>query len=190
MSNTTHVVCKPRSFVYPGPDLRFPPVHALSMASRVAVSGRADTRGTEYAVLADGSAMIAAHLKPAGDIPFTDPVAVAAMFLETPYLWGGRSGFGIDCSGLVQIALAMTGRRAPRDSDQQAAGLGHAVDPASDGLRRGDLVFWKGHVGFLEDEHTLLHASGGTMTVTREPLAAAIDRIARLYGPPTGYRRP
>lgn len=185
----THVVCKLRSFVYPGPDLRFPPVHSLSMASRVEVSGRADTRGTDYAVLADGSAMIAAHLKPADNTPFTDPVAVAAMFLETPYLWGGRSGFGIDCSGLVQLALAMTGRKAPRDSDQQAAGLGDAIDPSVDGLRRGDLVFWKGHVGFLEDEHTLLHASGGTMTVTREPLAAAVDRIARLYGPPTGYRR-
>ncbi|MEQ8480617.1 MAG: C40 family peptidase [Hoeflea sp.] len=186
----THLVCKPRSFVYPGPDLRFPPVHALSMASRVEVSGRTDTRGTEYAVLADGSAMIAAHLMPVESAPFADPLAVAAMFLETPYLWGGRSGFGIDCSGLVQMALAMTGRKAPRDSDQQAAGLGYAIDPLVDGLRRGDLVFWKGHVGFLEDEHTLLHASGGTMTVTREPLAAAIDRIARLYGPPTGYRRP
>lgn len=186
----THAVCTPRSFVYPGPDLRFPPVHALSMGSRVEISGRADTRGTEYAVLADGSAMIAAHLKPIENAAFTDPVAVAAMFIETPYLWGGRSGFGIDCSGLVQIALAMTGRNAPRDSDQQAAGLGDAIDPSVDGLKRGDLVFWKGHVGFLEDEHTLLHASGGTMTVTREPLAAAIDRIARLYGPPTGYRRP
>lgn len=186
----THVVCKPRSFVYPGPDLRFPPVHALSMASRVEVSGSANTRGTEYSVLADGSAMIATHLKPVGNVGFTDPVAVAAMFLEAPYLWGGRSGFGIDCSGLVQMALAMTGRKAPRDSDQQAAGLGDPIDPSVDGLKRGDLVFWKGHVGFLEDEHTLLHASGGTMTVTREPLAAAIDRIARLYGPPTGYRRP
>ncbi|WP_420407991.1 NlpC/P60 family protein [Hoeflea sp.] len=187
---TTHMVLKPRSFVYPGPDLRFPPVHALSMGSRVEVSGYSDTRGTEYAVLADGTAMIASHLMRLENTPLADPVDVASMFLETPYLWGGRSGFGIDCSGLVQMALAMTGRKAPRDSDQQAAGLGEAIDPAVDGLRRGDLVFWKGHVGFLEDEQTLLHASGGTMTVTREPLAAAIDRIARLYGPPTGYRRP
>ncbi|MCB1803512.1 MAG: C40 family peptidase, partial [Gammaproteobacteria bacterium] len=86
--------------------------------------------------------------------------------------------------------LAMIGKSAPRDSDQQAAGLGRIIDPESDGLRRGDLVFWKGHVGFIEDPETLLHASGGTMDVTREPLRDAIDRIARLYGLPTCYRRP
>lgn len=186
----THLVCVPRTFVYDGADLRFPVVHALSMASRVRVTGTAETRGTAYALLGDGTAMIAAHLRPLAEAANQDAVAVAAMFLETPYLWGGRSGFGIDCSGLVQMALAMTGKQAPRDSDQQAQGLGEAIDPIRDGLGRGDLVFWKGHVGFLEDPHTLLHASGGTMSVTREPLQAAIERIARLYGPPTGYRRP
>ncbi|WP_299868780.1 C40 family peptidase [uncultured Hoeflea sp.] len=189
-NDATHVVAAPRSFVYPGADLRFPPEHALSMASRVKVTGTALTRGTEYALLDDGSAMIAGHLLPVGEIANDDPVSVAALFLNTPYLWGGRSGFGIDCSGLVQMALAMTGKSAPRDSDQQAAHLGEEIDPARDGLMRGDLVFWKGHVGFLEDEQTLLHASGGTMSVTREPLQAAIDRIATLYGEPTGYRRP
>lgn len=186
----THLVSVPRSFVYPGPDLRFPARHALSMGSRVQVAGAAETRGTAYALFEDGSAMIAAHLRPVGDVTAEDAVAVAQRFLETPYLWGGRSGFGIDCSGLVQMALAMTGQVAPRDSDQQAARLGAAIDPERDRLRRGDLVFWNGHVGFLEDEHTLLHASGGSMCVTREPLRDAIDRIARLYGQPTGYRRP
>ena len=88
------------------------------------------------------------------------------------------------------MALAMTGKASPRDSDQQAAGLGSIIDPEADGLQRGDLVFWKGHVGFIEDPETLLHASGGTMDVTREPLRAAIERIARLYGTPTCYRRP
>ncbi|OCW58081.1 C40 family peptidase [Hoeflea olei] len=184
----THGVSVPRSFVYPGADLRFPRRHALSMGSRVTVTGTAETRGTRYALLEDGSAMIAAHLRPLGEALAADAVAVATLFLNTPYLWGGRSGFGIDCSGLVQMALAQTGKSAPRDSDMQAASLGSLID--RDDLRRGDLVFWKGHAGLAEDANTLLHASGGTMTVTREPLEAAIDRIARLYGPPTCYRRP
>lgn len=186
----THVVSVPRSFVYPGPDLRFPFQAALSMGSRVKVTGTAETRGTQYALLDGGGGMIAAHLRPVGVAAVEDAVSIAARFLETPYLWGGRSGFGIDCSGLVQMALAMTGRPAPRDSDQQAESLGIAIDPDRDGLQRGDLVFWKGHVGFLEDPETLLHASGGTMYVTREPLRDAINRIGRLYGQPTVYRRP
>ncbi|MCC0052282.1 MAG: C40 family peptidase [Rhodobiaceae bacterium] len=186
----THVVSVPRSFVYPGADLRFPHLKVLSMGSRLRITGAAETRGTAYALLDDGSAIIAAHLRPAADNAAEDAVSVAARFLATPYLWGGRSGFGIDCSGLVQMALAMTGKSAPRDSDQQAAGLGRIIDPETDGLRRGDLVFWKGHVGFIEDPETLLHASGGTMDVTRERLRNAIDRIARLYGLPTCYRRP
>ena len=186
----THVVSVPRSFVYPGPDLRFPSQTALSMGSRVNVVGATETRATPYALLEDGSAMIATHLRPVDETAPEDAVTIAARFLHTPYLWGGRSGFGIDCSGLVQIALAMTGKSAPRDSDQQAANLGTAIDPDRDGLQRGDLVFWKGHVGFLEDEQMLLHASGGTMYVTREPLKEAIDRIGKLYGLPTGYRRP
>ena len=189
-SEATHIVSVPRSFVYPGADLRFPHLKALSMGSRLSITGAAETRGTAYALLADGSAIIAAHLRPAGEVAAEDAVSVAARFLDTPYLWGGRSGFGIDCSGLVQMALAMTGKSAPRDSDQQAAGLGRIIDPETDGLQRGDLVFWKGHVGFIEDPQTLLHASGGTMYVTREPLRDAIDRIARLYGMPTCYRRP
>ena len=186
----THVVSVPRSFVYPGADLRFPHLRALSMGSRLRITGAAETRGTAYALLDDGSAIIAAHLRPLGEVAGEDAVSVAARFLHTPYLWGGRSGFGIDCSGLVQMALAMTGKPAPRDSDQQAAGLGRIIDPETDGLQRGDLVFWKGHVGFIEDPETLLHASGGAMYVTREPLRDAIDRIARLYGLPTCYRRP
>ena len=186
----THAVSVLSSFVYPGADLRFPPRAALSMGSRVRVVGAAETRATPYALLEDGSAMIAAHLRPIGETPQEDAVAIAARFVHTPYLWGGRSGFGIDCSALVQIALAMTGKPAPRDSDQQAATLGTAIDPERDGLRRGDLVFWKGHVGFLEDPQTLLHASGGTMYVTRESLRDAIERIGKLYGQPTGYRRP
>lgn len=186
----THEIWRPRSFVYPGADLRFPVRHALSMGSRIDVVGETETRGTCYLVLGDGSAVIAAHCRPIGGQSGLDAVSFAALMIETPYLWGGRTGFGIDCSALVQMGLAMTGKRAPRDSDQQAETLGRQIDPAVDGLKRGDLVFWKGHVAFVEGENMILHASGGTMTVTREPLDAAIARIEPLYGPPTRYRRP
>ncbi len=185
----THRVIVPRTVLYPGADLRFPRAEVLSMGSRVTVAGEVETRGTCYAVLVDGRAAIAAHLMPLSALAEGDAVTWASLFLHTPYLWGGRSGFGMDCSGLVQMGLAMAGQDAPRDSDQQAASLGRELDPESEPLRRGDLVFWKGHVAFLEDEATIVHASGGTMTVTCEPLAAALARIAPLYGAPICYRR-
>ena len=184
----THHVIVPRTFVYPGPDLRFPVSAALSMGSRITVAGQAETRGTRYFQMADGRAVVANHCLPLGVYPSDDYVAIAARFLETPYLWGGRSGFGIDCSGLVQLALQTTGRAAPRDSDMQAAGLGTIID--SEALRRGDLVFWKGHAGIMTDEKTLLHANGHTMTVALEDFEAAVKRIGWLYDRPTGYRRP
>ena len=184
----THHVIVPRTFVYPGADLRFPVASALSMGSRITVTGEAETRGTRYFLLADGRAVVAGHCRPLGTSATDDYVAIAARFLETPYLWGGRSGFGIDCSGLVQLALQMTGRTAPRDSDMQAAGLGTEI--TREELRRGDLVFWKGHAGIMADERTLLHANGHTMTVALEDFEAAVKRIGWLYEMPTGYRRP
>ncbi|MBW3097775.1 C40 family peptidase [Pseudohoeflea coraliihabitans] len=187
---TTHIVSRPRTFLYPGPDLKLPPTRALSMASRLTIAGSATTRDTDYFLLPSGEALIAVHCDSLDAPRADDALAVAALFLETPYLWGGRSGFGIDCSGLVQMALNMTGRPAPRDSDMQSECLGQPIEPGRDGLCRGDLVFWGGHVALLEDENTILHASGGTMTVTREPLADAIERIRPLYGAPTGFRRP
>lgn len=183
----THVVTVPRTFVYSGADLRFPARMALSMGSRLAVVGEAETRGTRYLLLADGGALVARHLRPLADPPAPDYVSVAGLFLETPYLWGGKSGFGIDCSGLVQLALRMAGHVAPRDSDMQASGLGTTIERQQ--LRRGDLVFWKGHVAIMENETTMIHANGNTMSVARETLEAAIERIGWLYGTPTGYRR-
>ncbi|ACP27201.1 NlpC/P60 family protein [Sinorhizobium fredii NGR234] len=183
----THIVAVPRTFVYRGADLRFPQAFALSMGSRLHVVGEAETRGTRYFLLDGGLAIIANHCAPAGPIG-EDYVAIATRFLETPYLWGGRSGFGIDCSGLVQLAMQMAGGNAPRDSDMQASGLGTVIDRKE--LTRGDLVFWKGHVALMEDETTLVHANGHTMTVAREGLEDAIRRIGWLYGEPTGYRRP
>lgn len=187
----THVVSVPRSFVYPGPDLKLPRRRALSMGSRVAVTGEAETRNTRYALLDTGEAVIAAHLEPVSR-PAPDYVAVAELLLGTPYLWGGTSGFGIDCSGLVQLAMRMAGTDVLRDTDMQLASIGEPLDPGAEhaGLRRGDLVFWKGHVAIMTDAADMIHASGHTMLVCREPLRAAVDRIGHLYGMPVGFRRP
>ncbi len=186
--NATHVVAVPRTFAYSGADLRTPIAFALSLGSRLTVIGETETRGTRYLTLDGGQHVVAAHCAAAGRPIGDDYVAIAARLLETPYLWGGRSGFGIDCSGLVQLAMLMTGRSVPRDSDMQAAGLGSPIERAD--LRRGDLVFWKGHVAIMEDEATILHANGNTMNVAREGLSAAIERIGWLHQQPTGYRRP
>jgi len=187
----THLVSVPRTFLYPGPDLRFPRRQALSMGSALTVTGTAETRGTRYALLASGEAVIAGHLARIGDHA-ADYVTVAERFENTPYLWGGVSGFGIDCSGLVQLALRMAGRDVLRDSDMQAASLGEPLDPGPDlsGLRRGDLVFWTGHVAIMTGAQDIVHASGHTMLVSREGLKAAVERIGYLYDGPTGFRRP
>ena len=190
-SEPTHRVVVPRTFLYSDIDLRVPPVSALSAGSLIEVVEQAETRGMLYEVLADGTALVARHCLPIGEVSSTDYVSIAESFMETPYLWGGRSGFGLDCSGLVQLALQLSDGAAPRDSDMQAANLGQPFEPDADlsGLRRGDFVFWKGHVGMLQDPATLLHASGHTMTVTSEALDEAVGRIAQQYGMPTAYRR-
>ncbi|MER8441008.1 NlpC/P60 family protein [Mesorhizobium sp. M1312] len=187
----THVVSVPRTFLYPEPDLRFPPSGQLSMGSAVTVTDVAETRGTHYALLPSGEAVISGHLRPLNK-PAVDYVAVAEAFLGTPYLWGGASGFGIDCSGLVQLAMHMAGRQVLRDSDMQAATIGESLEPGPNfaGLRRGDLVFWKGHVAVMTDPETMIHANGHTMLVSREGFKEAVARIGYLYGGPTGFRRP
>lgn len=185
----THIVLPQRTFLYPEPELRKPYIGILSMGSRVRVASTVEgPRSNRYAVLEDGSAIFETHVKPIAEIGPGDYVDVAARFMETPYLWGGRSGLGIDCSALVQLALMMTGQSAPRDTDMQAAGLGRPIEREE--LRRGDLVFWPGHVAIMEDPQTIIHANGHTMSVTRENFEAAIERIGWLYDRPSGYRRP
>jgi cell wall-associated NlpC family hydrolase len=182
----THRVAVLRSFVYPGPDLKLPPLEHLSFGAGVTVVSVAG----DYARLANGAALFARHLAPIGS---TEPdfVAVAERFGGTPYLWGGKTSLGLDCSGLVQVSLNAAGLAAPRDSDMQA-GLGETVELRPDllGLRRGDLVFWKGHVGVMLDGTRLLHANGHHMLTVVEPLAAVEERVRRNSdGPITGIRR-
>ena len=187
----THIVAAPRTFLYPGPDMKFPATAALSMGSRLRVAGQAETRGTRYHLLSSGEAVIAAHAQPIED-RIADPVSVAARLIETPYLWGGRTAFGIDCSGLVQLSHAMCGNPLPRDSDMLCANAGALIGEGADHpqLERGDLVFWKGHVAMMENGTIMLHASGHTMSVVREPFDEAVARIGHLYGLPLAYRRP
>ncbi|MBX9459153.1 MAG: C40 family peptidase [Rhizobium sp.] len=186
-SAPSHWVTAPRTFLYPEPDMKVPALAALSMGSRLAVTGEAETRGTPY-LLVEGGAVIARHVAPV-DKPFTDDfVAVATRFLGTPYLWGGRSGFGLDCSGLVQLSMMMTGRRVLRDTDMQRTSIGKEI--MREELGRGDLVFWKGHVAIMADGATMIHASGFTMDVSHEGVDAAIRRIEPMYGLPMIFRRP
>ena len=183
----THIITAPRTFLYPGPDMKLPAEAALSIGSRIAVTGQAETRGTQYLTLANGGAVIAAHAAPLGR-NFTDPVSIAERLIETPYLWGGRSGHGIDCSGLVQMAYAQCGIPLQRDTGMQRHNAGRALDEGAE-LQRGDLVFWQGHVAIMADPHAIIHASGHAMAVVREGFDEAVARIGHLYGRPTGYRR-
>ena len=176
----THRVTATLSHLYPGPDLKTAPLTPLPM--NALLSGTVEGG---WLVTRRGC-VPAQHVAPA-DEAAADWVAEAERFAGTPYLWGGGSALGIDCSGLVQAARWAGGFDCPRDSDMQA-GCGREVAQAD--LRRGDLVFWRGHVGVMLDGARLLHANAHHMACAAEPLAGAIDRIAAgEYGPPTGFRR-
>jgi cell wall-associated NlpC family hydrolase len=177
----THTVRALRTYGFSGPSIKTAPVGLYSMNALVAAEGR-EGRFVKTA----GGWFVEEHLAPI-DQPAADFVAVAEQFAGTPYLWGGRQSLGLDCSGLVQQALYATGRDCPRDSDQQAS-LGAPVAP--DQLRRGDLVFWRGHVAIMLNATDIIHANGNRMAVTTEPLAEAIARtVATGGGEPTAYRR-
>jgi cell wall-associated NlpC family hydrolase len=178
-SAPTHRVAAVRTHAYPGPAIKLPPRMALSLGAQLTVVRREG----DFAVSEDGLHLWSRSLAELGANE-PDWVAVAERLIETPYLWGGRTSEGIDCSGLVQTALTTGGIVSPRDSDMQEAMLGEpiAIDDPRAPLVRGDLIFWKGHVGIMRDPVTLLHANGWHMKTVSEPLAQARERIAANGG--------
>jgi cell wall-associated NlpC family hydrolase len=186
----THRIAALRTFIYPGPDMKLPARDALSIGSRLTLGAEATTRGTLYREVAGGGWIAAAAALPVEAPPERDFVAVAARFLHVPYLWGGRTSLGLDCSALVQVSLATAGIASPRDTDQQERALGAPLAGGIDApLRRGDLIFWKGHVAMLLDGETIVHASGHHLAVAVEPLSTAVARIARSGARPSSLRR-
>jgi cell wall-associated NlpC family hydrolase len=175
----THQVATLRTLVYPEPNLKTAPIATLSFLARTRPGG--DRNG--FAELADGAWVHADHLVPIGPIE-TDYAKTALRFLETPYLWGGRTSLGLDCSALVQLSLAAAGIAAPRDSGPQRAGLGHRVLGDAPPRPR-DLVFWPGHVGIVAESGLIVHANAYQMAVGLEPLEA----INRRVGQPAEARR-
>lgn len=183
----THKVIALTTLAFPGPSIKLPPVASLPLGSRLSIAHEDET----FAVTTEGHHLPRQHLGPL-DAREPDFVGVAERFVGAPYLWGGKSALGIDCSGLVQVSLTSAGTGCPRDSDMQCAGLGRALSAAeSKHLKRGDLIFWKGHVAILTAPDRIIHANGATMSVAFEGLKDAIARIqAQGEGPPIAHRRP
>lgn len=177
----THWVASPGTHLYAEPRVQAKELSALPMGAKVAVI----SQGPKFTETSQGF-VPTPHLRTLGD-HLTDPVAVAESLLGTPYLWGGNSRAGIDCSGLVQVALHACGINAPGDSDLQES-LGHEISPATP-TQRGDLLFWKGHVALVVDETRLIHANGHSMSVAYEPITACIDRIQRAENLAVSHRR-
>jgi cell wall-associated NlpC family hydrolase len=182
----THRVRAPGTFLYASASAKAVTGPHLSMTSLLSI---AET-GAAFSRLAEGGFVPTRHIAEL-DRFAPDFVAVAERFAGTPYVWGGKTRLGLDCSGLVQVAMHAAGLDCPRDSDMQLAELGRELAVAADldGLQRGDLVFWNGHVGIMTDAFMLLHANAYHMAVVAEPLRTAVDRIARAGLPITAIRR-
>jgi hypothetical protein len=182
-AEANYMVAVRGTHLYPAPDIRREPLAAISFGARFRIVSETD----RFMETAGGTFLPKPHLRPL-ERPFRDPVTVAQLFFGTPYLWGGNSGTGIDCSGLVQAALLAAGIACPGDSDLQEAALGEALEPGV-APERGDLYFWKGHVAMAVDGETLIHANAHHMAVAYEPTAAAIARIAAQGGGAVTSRR-
>ena len=185
VEETTHRVKVLRTFVYPEPNMKRTPISCLSLNAEVFVDGEESgfsktSRGYVWTV----------HLSDKQERSGT-AIENAQRFLGVPYLWGGRTSLGIDCSGLIQEAFLAAGRMVQRDSDMQEQSIGVQINHgnSTDGLEAGDLVFWDRHVGIMTDRVTLLHANAHHMSVATEPLAQAVARIATVEGPITSIRR-
>jgi cell wall-associated NlpC family hydrolase len=181
----THRVTALRTFAFPGPSIKLPPVATLPMGARITVTREDGT----FAVTRDGWYLPRGHLGGL-DANESDFVAVAERFVGTPYLWGGKSSLGIDCSGLVQISLNAAGTGCPRDSDMQQDGIGRTLDATEmKKLQRGDLIFWKGHVAIVRDADTIVHANAYHMATVVENTREAIARIKAAGSEVTAIKR-
>jgi len=178
----THKVAALRTFVFAVPSIKTPPLEALPFGARLAIARFEEP----FAITTTGGYVPAVHIA-AIETYEPDFVAVAERFAGVPYLWGGKTMLGIDCSGLVQIALNACGIACPRDSDMQEEALGEPADIS--GLRRGDLIFWKGHVGIACGDASFIHANAFHMAVAIEPVADAIARIRDAGSEITSVRR-
>jgi len=177
----THKVTALRTLAFPGPSIKLPPVAMPPLGARLTV-----VRELHPFAVSQIGFLPAAHVAPLGTHE-RDFVAVAERFLGAPYLWGGKTNYGLDCSGLVQVSLNACGVACARDSDMQEAALGATVEANS--LQRGDLIFWKGHVAIVRDKETLLHANAYHMAVAIEPIAEAIARISAAGSEVTRVKR-
>jgi len=178
----THSVKVPRTFLYPEPDLKAPPLDALTMTGRVTAVG-AEGAYSEVRIGTRGGWVYSRHLAPEGEVE-PDFVATALQFLGVPYLWGGKASGGLDCSGLVQVALARAGIPCPRDTGAQAASLGAALpwEPGRTELQRGDLIYFPGHVAIALDAESVVNANAHAMMVSVEPLAELEARVRQESG--------
>ena len=185
VAKPTHKVTAIRTFAFPGPSLKLPPVDTVVMGTTIIVM-REDGA---FAVTRDGWHLPLPHVGRI-DRHADDFVGVAERFAGTPYLWGGKSSLGIDCSGLVQVSLNAAGTGCPRDSDMQQDSLGRALDASeSKKLQRGDLIFWKGHVAIVRDADSIVHANAHHMATVIENTREAIARIKASGSEVTAIKR-
>jgi cell wall-associated NlpC family hydrolase len=180
--DATHLVAAPATHLYTRADFKSADLGRLSFGSRIVVL---DERA-KFFETPDGY-IPKQHLRPL-ERPFSDPVTVAQLHFGAPYLWGGNAIWGIDCSGLVQAALLACGQECPGDSDMQSNELGTELPEDAD-LKRGDLIFWKGHVGMMVDPDTIIHANAHHMATAYEPISTAIRRIEVQGDGPVLQRR-
>jgi cell wall-associated NlpC family hydrolase len=181
----THRITSLRTLAFPGPSIKLPPVEALAMGATVTVV-REDGA---FAVTREGWYLPLPHVGSLDQFE-SDFVSVAERFTGTPYLWGGKSSLGIDCSGLVQVALNAAGTGCPRDTDMQQDALGKTLDSAeSNKLQRGDLIFWKGHAAIVRDADTIVHANAHHMATAIENTRNAIARIKASGSEVIGIKR-